>query len=153
VFASAQCARRVVRRLGAAILALASVTATAAVDVPQCPGELAAASIQVKPAPGWTGVVPTRLLLSSAGVVVGPPNVSPRAELRGDARRVSKHVTATAYPGLAVRETWLTCSYGQGGELEQAYRLPATVDRCVVRVSRSQNNDVDVSVSCTPAGR
>jgi hypothetical protein len=136
-----------------AALSCASAAAAAAADVPQCPGELAAASVQVRPAPGWSGVVPTRLLLSGAGVVIGPPDASPRAELRGDARRINRQVTETAYPGLAAREAWLTCAYGVGGELEQVFRLPLTVERCVVRVSRSRNNNVEVAVSCTPAGR
>lgn len=136
--------------LSAALFLLASLTANAAaVDVPQCPTELAAASIQVKSSQGWTGVVPTRLLLSGAGVVVGSPSIEPRAELRGDARQISKQVTETAYPGLAAREAWLICSYGSGGELEQARRLPAAADRCVIRVSRSPYNDTAVALACT----
>lgn len=141
------------RFMSATIILLASVIATAAaVEVPQCPGELGAAAVQVHPNPGWTGVVPTRLILSGAGVVMGPANIQPRAELRGDYRKIGKYVTETAYPGMASREKWLICSYGQGGELEQAYRLPAAIDRCIIRITRNQYNDTDVLVSCSGGG-
>jgi len=137
------------RLMSATFILLASLAITGhAVEVSQCPRELDAGSVQIKSAPGWTGVVPTRLLLSGAGVVVGPPNVEPRADLRGDARTISKYVTETAYSGLAGREKWLVCTYGRGGELEQAYRLPAAADRCIIRVTRNQYSDTDISVSC-----
>lgn len=141
------------RLMSATFILLASLAITGyAVEVSQCPGELGTDSVQIKPAPGWTGVVPTRLLLSGAGVVVGPPNVEPRADLRGDARKISKYVSETGYSGLAGRETWLVCTYGHGGELEQAYRLPAAADHCIIRVTRNQYNDTDVSVSCASNG-
>lgn len=141
------------RLMSATFNLLASLAITGhAVEVPQCPSELGASSVQIRSAPGWTGVVPTRLLLSGAGVVVGPPNVEPRADLRGDARMISKYLTETGYSGLAGREKWLVCSYGHGGELEQAYRLPAAADHCAIRVTRNQYNDVDVAVSCVSDG-
>jgi hypothetical protein len=132
----------------ATFLLLASAAALAA-EAPQCPAELGASSIKVQPAPGWTGVVSTRLLLSGAGVVIGRPDVEPRAELRGGPRQLSKYVTETTYAGLGAQEKWLICSYGRGGELEQAHPLPIVVDRCVVRVTRSRYGDAAVSVACT----
>lgn len=128
---------------------LCAAANVAMAQVPQCPGELSANSIQLRPAPGWTGVVTARLLLSGAGIVNGRPDVEARAELRGDARHISKQVTETVYPGLAGAEKWLICAYGQGGELEQAYRLPAAADRCTIRIARNRNKDTAVSVSCT----
>lgn len=139
--------------MSATFILLASLAITGhAVEVSQCPNELGASSVQIKPAPGWTGVVSTRLLLSGAGVVVGPPNLEPRADLRGDARTISKYVTETRYSGLAGREKWLVCTYGRGGELEQAYRIPADADHCIIRVTRNQYSDTDVSVSCANNG-
>ncbi|MBB5607421.1 MULTISPECIES: STY0301 family protein [unclassified Janthinobacterium] len=136
--------------MNTAVFFLLGVAAsTCMAQVPQCPGELSANSIQVRPAPGWTGVVTTRLLLSGAGIVNGRPDVEPRAELRGDTRQISKQVTQTAYPGLAGTEKWLICAYGQGGELEQAYRLPAAADHCLIRVARNRNKDITISISCT----
>jgi hypothetical protein len=135
--------------MSVSIFLLVSLSAVAAVEVPQCPGELSAAAVKVSPAQGWTGLVPTRVLLSGAGVVVGPPDVAPRAELRGGARQISKRVIETTYAGLASQEKWLICSYGRGGELEQAHRLPSAAERCVIRVSQNQYNDTEVVVSCS----
>ena len=141
------------RLMSATLILLASLAITGhAVEVSQCPSELGASSVQIKPAPGWTGLVPTRLLLSGAGVVVGLPNAEPRADLRGDARTISKYVTETGYSGLTGREKWLVCTYGHGGELEQAYRLPDAADHCIIRVTRNQYSNVDVSVSCASNG-
>ncbi|WP_371865161.1 STY0301 family protein [Duganella aquatilis] len=132
----------------ATVLLLVGATALTA-QVPQCPADLSAGSIKVQPSPGWTGVPSTRLLLSGAGVVIGRPDVEPRAELRGGARQLSKRVTETTYSGLSEQEKWLICTYGRGGELEQARPLPPEADQCVVRVTRSQYNDVTVAVACT----
>lgn len=131
-----------------AILLLAGAASTG-IEVPQCPPELSNEAVQVRPAPGWTGVTPSRVLLSNAGLVIGRPDVDPRAELRGDARQRGKHITETTYPGLGSQEKWLICSYGQGGELEQAYRLPNAVESCVIRVTRSEHNNTEVLVKCS----
>ncbi|AQR71372.1 hypothetical protein BZG29_25910 [Janthinobacterium sp. LM6] len=131
------------------IFILLTVAAPAAIaQVPQCPHELSPASVQVRPASGWLGIVPARLLLSGAGIVAGPPDVEPRAELRGDTGRLGKYVTETTYPHLKSMEKWLLCTYGRGGEIELAYRLPVQADRCVIRISRNQYNDTDIAISC-----
>lgn len=132
-----------------ATLLLLVTTSTLVIQVPQCPAELSASSVKVQSSPGWTGIVSTRLLLSSAGVVIGQPDVEPRAELRGDSRQLSKQVTETTYRGLGDQEKWLICSYGRGGELEQAHPLVRAADQCVVRVTRNQYNDAAVAVSCS----
>ncbi len=137
------------RFMGASILLLLGVArAAAAVNVPQCPGELRTVAAQVSPAQGWSGIAPPRLLLSGAGVVLDSPNDKPRAELRGDYRRLSRYVAETAYPDIDSREKWLVCAYGQGGEFEQAHRLPADAGRCVIRTTKDQYNHIEVLVSC-----
>jgi len=47
----------------AATLLLAGAASTG-FEVPQCPPELSTEAVQVRPAPGWTGVTPSRVLLS-----------------------------------------------------------------------------------------
>ena len=135
--------------LNALTFMLVNVAASAAVaQVQQCPRELNPASVQVQPASGWLSIVPARLLLSGAGIVAGRPDVEPRAELRGDTKRLGKYLTETTYPHLKSMEKWLLCTYGRGGEIEQAFRLPAQADRCLIRISRNQYNDSDIAISC-----
>lgn len=131
----------------ATLLLLASAAALPA-QVPQCPADLGAGSVKVQPAPGWTGVAPSPLLLSGAGVVIGRPDVEPRVELRGSMRQPGNRVTETTYSGLYGQEKFLICSYGRGGELEQARPLPPDAAQCVVRVTRNQMNDVTVNLAC-----
>ena len=128
---------------------IAALSGTAAADVPQCPSEISASAVQIKAAPGWKGIVPARLLLTNASLVVGPPDAEPRAELRGDHTQITARLEKTTYSGLAAREKWLICAYGQGSEIEQAYRLPETIDRCNVRRSRRKSNEVGVEIICT----
>lgn len=121
----------------------------ASIKVPQCPTELGPEAVPVRAAQqGWRGVAPSRLVLSRAGVVISAPDVHPRAELRGDDSH-NKHGSRTAFSGLAAEpQKWLICGYGGGGEIEQAYPLPAAVDRCVIRTSPNQFNGNDVVVAC-----
>lgn len=135
-----------------ALLAIFATIAGAA-EMPQCPVEMGAGGVAVRPAPGWTGVAPSRLPLTGASLVVGRPDIIPRAELRGDPRQIGKRSTETTYPSLASREKWLVCSYGRGGEIEQAQRLPDYADRCVIRVAENQYGDTSVKTSCTEVGR
>ncbi|WP_408014820.1 STY0301 family protein [Rugamonas rivuli] len=137
----------------AASLLIAALSGLASAEVPQCPTEISASAVQIKSSPGWRGLVPTRLLLANAGLVIGPPDLEPRAELRGDYTQLNARLEKTTYSGLASREKWLICSYGQGGEIEQAYRLPESIDRCIVRRSRNQYNEVGVEVSCCSFAR
>lgn len=131
---------------------IAALSGTTTADVPQCPPEINASAVQIKSTSGWKGIVPTRLLLTNASLVMGPPDVEPRAELRGEHTQINTRLEKTIYNGLAAREKWLICSYGQGSEIEQAYRLPDPIDRCSVQRYRSQFNEVGIEVSCTAKG-
>lgn len=128
---------------------IAALSGTTTAEVPQCPTEISASAVQIKPAPGWKGIVPTRLLLTNASLVIGLPDIEPRAELRGEHTQINAKLEKTTYRGLAAREKWLICSYGLGSEIEQAYRLPESIDNCNVRRSRSKDNEVGVEVYCT----
>ena len=124
-----------------------SATATAA-DAPQCPTELRVTSIHVQPAPGWTTVIPARLKLSYAGVVIDSPILAPRAELRGEYKEINKQVAVTTYRGLASREKWLICGYGQGGEIEQAFRLLDAVNSCTIKTTKNSYEEIQIAISC-----
>jgi len=128
-------------------IATLSCTASAA-NAPQCPVELSAASIHVQPASGWTAVVPARLKLSYAGVVIDSPTLAPRAELRGNYKEINKQVSVTTYRGLASREKWLICGYGQGGEVEQAFRLPDAVNSCTIQTTKNRYEEIQIAISC-----
>jgi hypothetical protein len=128
-------------------IAMLSGTSTAA-DTPQCPTELGTASIHVEPAPGWTTVIPANLKLSYAGVVVDSPALVPRAELRGEHKEINQQVSVTTYRGLASREKWLICGYGQGGEIEQAFRLQDAVNSCIIKTTKNRYEEIQMAISC-----
>jgi hypothetical protein len=124
---------------------------SAAEAAPQCPPQLDGKLVQVQSAqPGWKGISATRFNLERATVVLGPPDIVARAELHGDEQRINKHEVRTLYSGLATeREKWIVCTYGQDGNVEQAYRLPDTVSQCAIKIALNRvANRNDVSISC-----
>lgn len=123
----------------------------AVAQVSQCPAEISGDLIQVQPAQtGWHGLASRRLRLDRAGIVIGPVDVVARAELRGGERRIDARRTQTWFSGLREQEQkWLVCSYGQGGDIEQAYRLPAAIDQCAITVTDNRStNRHEVRVVC-----
>lgn len=123
----------------------------AAERVPQCPTEVSGKLVQVQPiGRGWKGNHGSRFQLERATIVMGPPDVAARAELRGAERKIDKTISETIYSGLDThKEKWLVCAYGQGQDIEQVYRLNDSVMRCSIKTSWNQApNRNDVSVSC-----
>ncbi|MEO7495907.1 MAG: STY0301 family protein [Massilia sp.] len=137
--------------LGATVMFHAKAKAAPAEQIDQCPSELDGKLIQVHAVQkGWEGMAAFRLFLERASIVTGPPDALARAELRGDERRVGKSTSQTVYSGLGIEsEKWLVCGYGQGADIEQAYRLPDSIKRCVIKVVQDrQRRRKAVSVSC-----
>ena len=136
------------------LVALAIATFTlhnAVAQVPQCPAEISGDLIRVQPVQtGWHGLASRRLLLDRAGIVIGPADIAARAELRGGERRIDTRRTQTRFSGLREQEQkWLVCSYGQGGDIEQVYRLPAAIDQCAITVTDNRSaNRQEVRVVC-----
>ncbi|MGV7210131.1 STY0301 family protein [Oxalobacteraceae bacterium A2-2] len=123
----------------------------AAEQMPQCPAQIDGKLIRVLPVQsGWKGIAATRLRLERATVVLGPPDVEARAELRGNEKRLGKHADQVTYDGLgAQQEKWLVCAYGRGGDIEQAVRLPQSVNRCVINTaSNTPGGTNQVTVAC-----
>lgn len=115
-----------------------------------CPPELPPEAVQVtRVSPGWTGLVPARLLLNAAGVTVGPPEQ--RATLRGEQHQIERSGYRVAFTGLRgwKDEKWLTCEYGAGRDVVLARPLPAGVDRCEVRYTAGKyGNNYELAISC-----
>lgn len=123
----------------------------AAAETPQCPTELDGKLIRVQPAQtGWQGLAAKKVVLESAGIVIGPPDVFARAELRGSEKRINRNTSQTKFSGLQDQDQkWLICSYGQGGNLEQAYRLPDRMNQCVItRTHYAPANRIEIRVAC-----
>ena len=129
----------------------ATCIAAPAMPVPQCPGEFNGNLVQVRPADdGWQGLAARRFVLRRATIVVGPPDVKARAELRGDERRIGKSTVRTTYSGLdAHKEKWLVCGYGAGSDIEQASRLPDEASICVIESSQRVGvNGTTINLMC-----
>ena len=123
----------------------------AVAQVPQCPAEISGDLVRVQPVQnGWQGLAARRLLLDRASIVIGPADVVARAELRGDERRLGAHQTQTRFAGLREqKQKWLVCSFGQGGDIEQAYRLPDAIDQCAMTTTDNRSaNRHEVRVVC-----
>lgn len=125
------------------------ITRWAQAQAPQCPKELNGQHIDVHAAQsGWRGLAANTMLLERAGIVVGPPDVVARAELRGGEQRINRHTDQTRFPGLRDQsQKWLICAYGRGGDIEQAYRLPDIVSQCLITTTRRQLGN-DIRINC-----
>lgn len=136
------------------LVALAIGTLTlheAFAQVPQCPAEIGGDLVRVQPVQtGWHGLSAKRLLLDHAGIVTGPLVDVARAELRGNEQRLGPRTTRTRFVGLRdQQQKWLVCSYGQGGDIEQIYRLPASIDQCAITMTDNRSaNRQDIRIAC-----
>jgi hypothetical protein len=112
-----------------------------------CPEEFPVDGIKLSSLPkGWKGIVPTRLLLTSADVIVGAPQ--PGVAI-GEERKTKRGYEVT-YDATSSRPTekWLACRYG-GGVLAMAERLPDDTESCVVSYDKRQAfNSYDIKVAC-----
>lgn len=79
-----------------------------------------------------TAQVSPGLRLSGGGLIGGPLDLQPPAELRGSDAPAPGGWLETRYP--AIGETWAFCSYGQGGEIRLFRRVDSVgVRECVMR--------------------
>jgi hypothetical protein len=135
--------------LTAALVLSLAATPIAAQGI-ACPNELAAAAIAVtQPPAGWTGFVPSKLILHGVGVSTGP--LAERAMLKGDHRKLARGAFTVTFSGLkrwGDRTRWLTCQYGDGDDIVLAARLPETVDNCVVSHTPDKYGDRAITVAC-----
>lgn len=112
-----------------------------------CPEEFPVDGIKLSSLPkGWTGIVPTRLLLTSADVIVG----SPQPGIAIGQERKTRTGFEVEYDATSSQpeEKWLACRYG-GGVLAMAERLPDDTESCVVTYDkRSAFNSYDIRIAC-----
>jgi len=137
----------------AAALTLAPIAFAAEVNF-QCPARYPDQLAKLPPGQKWDGAVATvssGLLLSGGGMITGSPTDDPPAELRGsDEGAYATRYPVGPQPGEARPvQSWLFCSYGQGGEVRLFRRVSEHVSSCVVtRVSHKGRHGINVLASC-----
>jgi hypothetical protein len=118
-------------------------------EIKPCPDEFPVEAIKLSPLPkGWVGIAPTKLLLTSADVILGPPNepgvqVGKRTNTRGGYKVVFDYLYTTSSEPV---QKWLACRYGD--DLALAERLPENTDRCVVTYTKDGYNGYGIQVAC-----
>jgi hypothetical protein len=118
-------------------------------EIKPCPDEFPVEAIKLSPLPeGWVGIPPSKLLLTSADVILGPPNelgmqIGKRSKTRNGYRVVFDHLYTTS---AAPVEKWLACRYGS--DLGMAERLPDKTDSCIVTYTRDGYNGHAIQVAC-----
>jgi len=121
-----------------------AIAAPTATKVRQCPNRISSVAI-VGPVDKWEAEIRYPLLLNDATISLGPPHE--HADLRPDSVLNGAHYkNLTHMPDDHPR--WLTCFYGQGNELVMATPLPLGIDECIIRKHSTQDNVVQVDVSC-----
>lgn len=92
-------------------------------------------------------MVPSRFLLTSAGVTVGAPQR--RAVQRGHEERLGGAKFRVVFDDLDSWQDskWLTCEYSDG-DIVLARPLPANVHRCVMTYSPARLGGHDITIDC-----
>ncbi|WP_407659532.1 STY0301 family protein [Massilia endophytica] len=106
----------------------------------QCPERYLTRVVKLAEVPQeWQGAIATvrpELLLSGGGMVGGPVELYPPADLRGSDVKSKVGWSETRYPVGSDGESWVYCAYGQGGEIQLFRRIDGTgVRECSVRTS------------------
>jgi hypothetical protein len=130
------------------ILSLAATTPSVAQEI-ACPDELAASAVTVTHAPtGWTGFVPTKLMLHAVGVSLG--RLEDRATLIGDYRKLARGAYTVTFSlrEAGNDERWLMCQYGDSNDIVIAKRLLQTVDSCVISYTPDKYGDKTIKIAC-----
>lgn len=100
----------------------------------RCPDRYPSTGMTLPAPAAWTGRLEGNALLTTGGVLVGPPDVN--GELRGEERKV-KDGYQTSYRGLndyrELQPKWFFCGYGLGGEIRLLHRLPDNTEACFVK--------------------
>lgn len=120
-----------------------------------CPEDYPTALLTTKGVPaGWKGIAHVagiRMILTSAGVVVGPPGREVQGLLHGQETKTKSgfrvkfsYLTKFTEP----QEKWVYCAYGIGGDLQLLQRVPDETDMCIVDSNRNFYNGYDIRVTC-----
>lgn len=120
-----------------------------------CPDDYPTSLLTTKGVPaGWKGIAHVaglRLVLTSAGVVVGPPDREIQALLRGQEKKTKSGYTSK-YSDLTrftePQEKWVFCAYGIGGDVQLLQRVPDNTDTCMVESTRNFQNGYNIHVTC-----
>lgn len=128
----------------------ACVSAHSAEQRISCPAEYPGKDVHLSNVPkGWTAVAPTRLLLTSIFVVLGPPEE--RGVLKGEHYRLKKkgsyEVRFTALRRVQEYEQWIACSYGSD-DIAIAQRLAPGIDQCIVTYTPHQHGAHMIEAVC-----
>jgi hypothetical protein len=93
------------------------------------------------------------MVLSSAGVVAGPPDREIQALLRGEEKKTRDGYIAK-FSNLArlaePKQKWVFCAYGIGGDVQLLQRVPDDTDICIVVANRNFQNGHDIRITCSP---
>lgn len=134
------------------MLICCSVQSTfAATKMVQCPGELAATSVKVEPAPeGWTPYIPSVIYLSSAGLMAGPPAMIAELKPYSDTNEKGKSVALWKLGGAPYPEgLWLSCGYGAKGEVTLSKQIGGEYKECTITSKKGKKAfSADIEVSC-----
>ena len=109
----------------------------------QCPDRYVSQPTELVEVPqGWARaktIVQPQLLISSGGMVRGAPTLYPPAELHGSEGKTSKGGWGeTRFP--VEGESWVFCSYGQGGAIRLFRRVDdGAVRECALRTRRARS--------------
>jgi hypothetical protein len=102
---------------------------------------------EAQPGPRALGMVSGSLLLIGGGMISGSPKEEVRAELRGSDEPTKGSRSETRFP--AIGETWASCFYGHGGEVQLFHRVDgADVRECAVVTVRRKAGAPQIEVVC-----
>jgi hypothetical protein len=120
-----------------------------------CPEDYPTSLLTTKGVPaGWNGVAHVtglRLVLTSAGVLVGPPDREIQSLLRGEEKKTKTGYTVRYFDLTRFNESkgvWVFCAYGMGGDVQLLQRLPDNTDACMVEATRNFQHGHDIRVTC-----
>lgn len=135
----------------AIIVTFAPIAAAAAESRFACPERYPLQNTELgkeaQPGPGALGMVSGSLLLIGGGMISGSPKDEVRAELRGSDEPTKGSRSETRFP--AIGETWASCFYGQGGEVQLFHRVDGpSVRECAEVTVRRKTGAPQVEVVC-----
>lgn len=140
------------KRLIAAIITAAPIMVAAATESHfTCPERYPLKNTELgkeaQPGPGALGMVSGGLLLIGGGMISGSPKEELRAELRGGDEPSKGGKRETRFP--VIGETWASCVYGYGGEVQLFHRVDGPgVRECSVVTMRRKVGAPQVEVVC-----
>jgi hypothetical protein len=145
------------RLIGAAFVVYAVHAAAAAGQQQriQCPEAFPAKSLTATPPSGWKGGVThvpgSRLVLTGAGIIVGPPKAEVQGLIHPTRRKVTGGFNDTYHDLTGFtqpQEKWGYCAYGLGGDVQWLQRLPDDTDQCVAQYRSDGYNGYAIQVVC-----